>query len=161
MSTAHRLLPRTGRRRVAIPAVLAVACLALAVGARVTVAAISADIAGRPASVATTTLAADTSTMLDVVAAVGASSAGAGVLLVGATLVALVRRRHARSLPTVLGLVTLALTVGAVLAGVAAEHRTDFSGVAELDLLRTALTGLAVTSLPALVVAAVRVRARR
>lgn len=99
--------------------------------------------------------------VLDVVAFVGASAAGAGVLLAGAALVAAVRAGHGRRLPVILGTVTLAMTLGAVLAGLAASAHVDDGTAAALGLLRTALAGLAVTCLPALALAALRARARR
>jgi hypothetical protein len=60
----------------------------------------------------------------------------------------------------VLGTATLAITVGAVLGGMAASGHVD-DGTAALGLLRTALTGLAERSLPALTLAALRARTRR
>ncbi|MBF4581850.1 hypothetical protein ITJ54_04125 [Curtobacterium sp. VKM Ac-2865] len=97
---------------------------------------------------------------VNVVAVVGASLAGAAVLLFGATLVSAVLHHRGRRLPLVIGAVTLAMVVGAVLAGVVASGRTDFTVVTELELLRTALAGLAVASLPAVVLGAVRARGR-
>jgi hypothetical protein len=99
--------------------------------------------------------------VLDVMAMVGAAAAGAGMLLAGAALVAAVRSGRGRRLTAVLGAVTSALTVGAVLAGLAAAGRSDDGTVAVLATLRTALAGLAVTCLPALALAALRDRTRR
>ena len=95
------------------------------------------------------------------IAAFGACSAGAGVLLFGATLVLAVRRHSARRLPTVLGIATLAMVIGAVVAGFAATEQPDYDAAAGQVILRTALAGLAAASLPALCLAALRARARR
>jgi hypothetical protein len=95
------------------------------------------------------------------IAAFGACSAGAGVLLFGATLVLAVRRHRAPGLPVVLGSTTLAMVIGAVLAGFAAAGQADYDAAAGLVILRTALAGLAAASLPALGLAALRTRATR
>ncbi|MDP4332902.1 hypothetical protein Q7F20_05920 [Curtobacterium sp. A7_M15] len=95
------------------------------------------------------------------IAAFGACSAGAGVLLFGVTLVLAVRRHSARRLPSVLGFCTLAMVVGSVVAGFAAGTQVDYDAAAGLVILRTALAGLAAASLPALGLAALRARARR
>ncbi|MDR6171310.1 hypothetical protein [Curtobacterium sp. SORGH_AS_0776] len=95
------------------------------------------------------------------IAAFGACSAGAGVLLFGVTLVLAVRRHSARRLPYVLGFCTLAMVVGSVVAGFAAAAQVDYDTAAGLVILRTALAGLAAASLPALGLAALRARARR
>ncbi|SOC87144.1 hypothetical protein SAMN05660766_0812 [Curtobacterium sp. 314Chir4.1] len=91
----------------------------------------------------------------------GACSAGAGVLLFGATLVLAVRRHRARGLSVVLGFTMLAMVIGAVVAGFAAAGQADYDAAAGLVILRTALTGLAAASLPALALSALRTRARR
>jgi uncharacterized membrane protein YhaH (DUF805 family) len=95
------------------------------------------------------------------IAVFGACSAGAGVLLFGATLVLAVRRHRARGLPYVLGFSTLAMVVGAVVAGAAATGQSDYDAAAGLTILRTALVGLAAASLPAVALAALRSRSRR
>ncbi|WIB78942.1 hypothetical protein DEJ28_07525 [Curtobacterium sp. MCPF17_002] len=94
------------------------------------------------------------------IAAFGACSAGAGVILFGVTLVLAVRRHDARRLPYVLGFCTLAMVIGAVVAGFAAAEQTDYGAAVGLVILRTALAGLAAASLPALVLAALRTHAR-
>lgn len=95
------------------------------------------------------------------IAVFAACSAGVGVLLFGVTLVLAVRRHRAPALPTVLGAATLAMVVGAVVAGIAAAGQHDYDAVAGLVILRTALAGLAAASLPALGLAALRARAAR
>ena len=95
------------------------------------------------------------------IAVFGACAAGAGVLLFGATLVLAVRRHRARRLPYVLGLSTLAMVIGAVVAGLAAATQADYDAFAGLVILRTALAGLAAASLPALALAALQTRVRR
>lgn len=95
------------------------------------------------------------------IAAFGACCAGAGVLLFGATLVLAVRRHRVRGLSVALGAGTLALVIGAIVAGVAAGAQTDYDAVSGLVILRTALAGLAAASLPALSLSALRTRARR
>jgi hypothetical protein len=95
------------------------------------------------------------------IAVLGACSAGVGVLLFGATLVLAVRRHSTRRLPTALGLATLAMVIGAVVAGFAATWQSDYDAAAGLVILRTALAGLAAASLPALVLAALRTRPAR
>lgn len=95
------------------------------------------------------------------VAGIGASAAGLGVLLFGATLVLVVRQRRARRLPLALGGVTVLLAAGAVAAAVVAASATDFATAVDASILRTALAVLAVASLPAVALAALRSRARR
>jgi len=148
--------PRAVPRPVAVLGGLALGSTAVAVAARLAVGAAAVRASGLW-SWAGAHLAA----VLDVMAMIGAAAAGAGILLAGAALVAAVRAGHGRRLPAVLGAVTLAMTVGAVLAGLAAAGRSDDGTVAVLATLRTALAGLAVTCLPALALAALRERARR
>ncbi|MGN8050130.1 hypothetical protein ACTJKO_10615 [Curtobacterium sp. 22159] len=97
----------------------------------------------------------------DAVAAIAACAAGAGVLLLAATLVLAVRRHRAPGLPYVLASATLAMVVGAVVAGSAAGVQRDAEAATGLVILRTALAGLAAASLPALVLAAARARSTR
>lgn len=98
---------------------------------------------------------------VDAIAVCGACGAGAGVLLFGATLVLAVRRHRARGLPVVLGFVTLAMVIGAVVAGLAAGRLGSYDAATGLVVLRTALAGLAAASLPALALAALRARTAR
>jgi hypothetical protein len=152
------VLPRAVSRPVVVLGALALGSTVVAVAARIAVGAAAERGSGPwPGSWTGAHLAA----VLDVVAMLGASAAGAGILLAGAALVAAVRAGRSRRLPAVLGTVALALTTGAVLAGLAAAGRTDDGSVAVLGTLRTALAGLAVTCLPALALAALRSRARR
>lgn len=133
-------------------------CFAVAAAARVLV---DTSTAGFDAPARYTTAAPSGWTAFDtvnVVAVAGASLAGAAVLLFGATLVSAVLHHPGRRLPLVIGAVTLVMVLGAVLAGTVASGRTDFAVVTELELLRTALAGLAVASLPAVVLGALRAR---
>jgi hypothetical protein len=94
------------------------------------------------------------------IAAFGACCAGAGVLLFGATLVLAVRGHRGRRVPHVLGIGTLTMVIGAVVAGFAAAGQPDYDAAAGLVILRTALAGLAGASLPALALAVLRARTR-
>ncbi|WIB34437.1 hypothetical protein [Curtobacterium sp. MCSS17_005] len=155
--------PRSVDRRTAVLAVLALVAFSVAATARVLVD-VTTSAAASPARYATVVLAPEAWNGFDtanVIAAVGASGAGAGVLLFGAALVSAVRRERGRRLALVLAVVTLAMVVGAVVAGVVSGEQTDFDAAAHWAILRTALAGLAAASLPALCLAALRARARR
>ncbi|MCS5507367.1 hypothetical protein NY057_07655 [Curtobacterium flaccumfaciens] len=155
--------PRSVDRRTAVLAALTLVAFGVAATARVLVD-VTTSAAASPARYATVALAPEAWNGFDtanVIAAVGASCAGAGVLLFGAALVSAVRRQRGRRLPLVLAVVTLAMVVGAVVAGVASGEQTDFDAAAHWAILRTALAGLAAASLPALCLAALRARARR
>ncbi|WP_416394448.1 MULTISPECIES: hypothetical protein [unclassified Curtobacterium] len=142
-------------------AVLTLAAFGLAATARAAVAWATAGL-GAPARYAATAPGdADVFETANAIAVFGACSAGVGVILFGVTLVLAVRRHAARRLPSVLGLCTLAMVVGAVVAGFAAGSETDYDAAAGLVILRTALVGLAAASLPALGLAVLRARARR
>lgn len=148
--------PRAVPRPVVVLGGLALGSTAVAVAARLAVGAAAVRASGL-----WSWSGAHLAAVLDVMAMIGAAAAGTGILLAGAALVAAVRAGRSRHLPAVLGAVTLAMTVGAVLAGLAAAGRSDDGTVAVLATLRTALAGLAVTCLPALALAALRDRARR
>ncbi|OII05975.1 hypothetical protein BIU95_13540 [Curtobacterium sp. MCBA15_007] len=154
--------PRSVDRRTAALAVLTLVAFGLAAAARVLVD-VTTSAAASPARYAAVALAPEAWTGFDtanVIAAVGASCAGAGVLLFGAALVSAVRRHPGRRLPLALAVVTLAMVVGAVAAGVTSGRQSDFDAAAHWAILRTALAGLAAASLPALGLAALRARAR-
>ncbi|WP_123653128.1 hypothetical protein [Curtobacterium sp. ZW137] len=95
---------------------------------------------------------------LNTIAAVGASAAGLGVLLFGATLVLAVQHHRGRRLPLVLGGVTALLALGAVAAAVVATTAPDVGAASNATIVRTALAGLAAASLPAVCLAALRER---
>ncbi|QQD77379.1 hypothetical protein I8920_06530 [Curtobacterium sp. YC1] len=153
--------PRSVDRRTVAFAVLTLVAFGVAASARALVDATTAA-AASPARYATGAPGTwDGFDTANVIAAVGASAAGAGVLLFGAALVSAVSRRAVPRLPSVLGVVTLAMVVGAVVAGIASGEQTDFDAAARWAILRTALAGLAVASLPALCLAALRTRAAR
>ncbi|WP_420367415.1 hypothetical protein [Curtobacterium sp. L1-20] len=152
---------RTVDRTTAAFAVLTLAAFGLATSARAAVEWATASSAAPSRYVSVLPAGADGFDTANAIAAFGACSAGAGVLLFGVTLVLAVRRHSARRLPTVLGLATLAMVIGAVVAGFAAAQQPDYDAAAGLVVLRTALAGLAAASLPALVLAALRTRARR
>jgi len=105
-------------------------------------------------------VAADVET-LDLVAAVGASAAGLGVLLFGATLVLAVQRHRHRRVPLVIGGVTALLALGAVAAAVVATTAADVAAASDATIVRTALAGLAAASLPSVCLAALRSRDQR
>lgn len=155
--------PRSVDRRTVVLAALTLVAFGVAATARVLVD-LTTSAAASPARYAAVALAPDAWSGFDtanVIAAVGASCAGAGVLLFGAALVSAVRRHRGRRLPLVLAVVTLAMVVGAVVAGVTSGRQVDFDAAAHWAILRTALAGLAAASLPALCLAALRARARR
>lgn len=158
-STPARL--RSVDRTTAAFAVLTLAAFGLAASARAAVEWATADLDGTARYTATPPDVSGGFDAANAIAAFGACSAGLGVLLFGATLVLAVRRHGARRLPTVLGISTLAMVIGAVVAGLAAGQQTDYAAVAGLVVLRTALVGLAVASLPALALATYRTRAAR
>jgi len=152
---------RSVDRRVAVLAIATLVAFAVAAAARVTV---DQAVAGYSASSRYSTGGASGWTPFDtvnVVAGIGASAAGAGVLLFGATLVTAVRRHHHPRLPVLLGGTTVLLALGAVVAAVVATSATDFATVSEAAIVRTALAGLAAASLPSVCLAALRTRARR
>jgi hypothetical protein len=96
---------------------------------------------------------------LNRLATVGVCAIGTGVLLFGATLVIAVLRHRGARLPLGFGIGAVVLVVAAVLSGIAAGRSTAFDVAATFATLRTALAGLAVATLPSIVVGAVRARA--
>ncbi|WP_144715514.1 hypothetical protein [Curtobacterium pusillum] len=150
---------RSVDRTTAAFAVLTLAAFGLAATARAAVEWATEGLDSPARSVAAPPGAWDVFDTANAIAAFGACSAGAGVLLFGATLVLAVRRHRGRLLPHVLGLCTLAMVIGAVVAGIAAAGQPDYDAAAGLVILRTALAGLAGASLPALGLAALRARA--
>lgn len=155
--------PRSVDRRTAALAVLTLVAFGVAATARVLVD-VTTSAAASPARYAAVALAPEVWNGFDtanVIAAVGASCAGAGVLLFGAALVSAVRRNRGRRLPLALAVVVLAMVVGAVVSGVVSSEQTDFDAAAHWAILRTALAGLAAASFPALCLAALRAHARR
>ena len=153
--------PRSVDRTTAAFAVLTLAAFGLATSARAAVEWATAGLGAPARYVSAPPSDWDVFDTANAIAAFGACSAGAGVLLFGVTLVLAVRRHSARRLPYVLGFCTLAMVVGSVVAGFAAAAQPDYDAAAGLVILRTALAGLAAASLPALALAAYRARAAR
>ncbi|OIH96286.1 hypothetical protein [Curtobacterium sp. MCBA15_001] len=156
MPTIETARRRSVDRRVLALAIPTLASFAVATAARV---AVDQAVAGYGSP---TRYGADTGSgwtsidVVSVIAGLGATAAAAGVLLFGATLVTVVRRHHHRRLTLVLGGTAAVLVLGAVAAAVVATSAKDFTTVADASLLRTALAGLAVASLPAVAMAALR-----
>jgi hypothetical protein len=160
-SRAARL--RSVDRRTRVSGVLTLVAFAVAASARFAVDhAVAGSGSGVPQRYSTTPTSGWTAfDTVNVVAGVGASAAGLGVLLFGATLVLAVGQHRDRRLPVWLGAVTALMALGAVVAAVVATSATDFTTAMDASILRTALAGLAAASLPAVCLAALRSRARR